>query len=372
MAIRKLKRGWQVDFYDDSGIRHREGRINNRRSAEELLAKRKIEVFENKFDIQKDCKLSLSQLSKRYIEEYAKPNKKSWNCDEYLIYGGRGLLQRLGNKLLSQITVSKVEKLKAKLSEEVSPATVNHYLACLKTMLNKAIDWGLIKENPVRRVKLLKLNNERQRFLSEKEYLLLRAHSPEHLKNVIDFAVNTGMRWGELRNITWGDIDSERDVIIVRESKNNTSREIPINSVLRDVIAHIPKSISDPYVLRINRRRPGEGTRWKGAKPLGSVKTAFNNAVKKAGIKDFKFHDLRHTFASWCVMRGVDLVTLRQLLGHKSVKMVFRYAHLAESHKKEAVERLCRKTMDTFWTHSQNPEKRPKRSFDTTPLMVGS
>jgi len=137
-------------------------------------------------------------------------------------------------------------------------------------------------------------------------------------------ALYTGMRKGEILKLTWKDIDFNRRVVYVRDSKNGQAREIPMADEVSDTLAELP--VTTGFVFT---RRDGSN--------VTSMRTAFENAVRRAKLEDFSFHDLRHTFASHLVMSGVDLLTVKELLGHKTITMTLRYAHLSASHKQKAV-----------------------------------
>ncbi|MDI6793141.1 MAG: site-specific integrase [bacterium] len=145
-------------------------------------------------------------------------------------------------------------------------------------------------------------------------------------------ALNTGMRKGEILTLKWDQVDLKHGFILLDESdtKNGERKEIPINETLRQTLQRIMRQLDVPYVFY----DPATG------KPYQDVKTSFKTAVRKSKIRDFKFHDLRHTFASHLVMAGVDITTVKELLGHKTITMTLRYAHLAPSHKVKAVDLL--------------------------------
>lgn len=217
----------------------------------------------------------------------------------------------LGNKKLSNITAHDLEKYRRKRQEEGrSEATINRELAFIRNLFNMAIKWGRATANPVREVKLAKEDNGRIRFLTNDEEGRLLAACKAPLRPVVITALHTGFRLSELLSLTWADVDFARGSIQVGSgyAKNGESRSIPMNDVLTTTLEEI--KLSDGAVFR-NRT---------GA-PYRSVRTAFENAVKRAEIEDFTFHDLRHTFASRLVMAGVDLPTVKRLMGHKEISM---------------------------------------------------
>lgn len=152
----------------------------------------------------------------------------------------------------------------------------------------------------------------------------------DHLKPVVLFALNTGCRRGEILGLKWTQVDMTHGFINLQKTKNGESRQLPINDTLRNVLDNLPKKQDMPYVFF--DENSGE--------KIGSVKRSFKTAVTRAGFSDFVFHSLRHTFASHLVMGGVDLTTVSRLLGHKSLSMTLRYAHLAPNHLDSAVKVL--------------------------------
>jgi integrase len=146
------------------------------------------------------------------------------------------------------------------------------------------------------------------------------------------------MRRGEIFNLKWQDINVRKGYILVRESKNNDSRIIPVNKVLMETLKSVTNNGSGEYVFSHN----------SGNDPVKTLKTAFSSAIRRSGVEKFRFHDLRHTFASNLVMAGVDIVTVQELMGHKSIGMTKRYSHPTPEHKKRAVERLNSFAIDTY------------------------
>ena len=176
---------------------------------------------------------------------------------------------------------------------------------------------------------MLKEPPGRVRFLSGGEVDELLNACPHYLKSIVIIALNTGMRRSEILTLKWSDIDFKRKTITLMKTKNNEIREIPINNVLYKELRKIPLHIRSNYVF-CNRR--GE--------PFQKVQKGFQSALKRAGIEDFRFHDLRHTFASYLVMSGVYIRTVQQYLGHKKIEMTMRYSHLSPSHLEQGVNRL--------------------------------
>ena len=149
---------------------------------------------------------------------------------------------------------------------------------------------------------------------------------------MVELVLNSGLRKSELLHLKWSDIDLKNRLLFIWDTKNKESRSIPLNDNAVKVIIRIPRNLKSEYLFPspVNQLKPWVDFRkdWK-------------KALRKAGIEDFTFHDLRHTFASHLVMAGVDLKTVQELLGHKSIEMTLRYAHLSSSHKKYGVDTLC-------------------------------
>ena len=160
----------------------------------------------------------------------------------------------------------------------------------------------------------------------------LLAECGAHLRPVVIAAIHTGFRKSELLSLTWGNVDFRHQLVTVEAgyAKNGEARSIPMTSFLTEALKPI-RIHGDPKTCVF---RNSEG------KPYRDVSTAFNSAVNRARITDFTFHDLRHTFASRLVMRGVDLTTVKELMGHKHINMTLRYAHLAPGHKRSAISVL--------------------------------
>jgi integrase len=164
-------------------------------------------------------------------------------------------------------------------------------------MFNKAIQWELLEESPLRRLKFLKENNARLRYLSLEEcQRLIDACIAQHLKAIVTIALHTGMRSGEIRNIQWRDIDFDSDFIIIRQSKNGESRHVPMDSTVVDLFRNCPRTPGSDFIF----------TNSVGGR-LGWLQHGFRKALGRAGLNDLHFHDLRHTFASQWMMAGGEL-----------------------------------------------------------------
>lgn len=279
----------------------------------------------------------------------------------------RAVFADLLDTKLSDMTPWTVEKwrtarLKAPRSK---PATVNSHLTMLKAALARAVAWGFLPTHPLGDVKPLKTDRTgRVRFLTREEEARLRealdirddtrrkrreaanawrrdrgyaewpADGSGHLTPIVKLALNTGMRKGEIFNLRWEDVDIGHARLTVRGegTKSSQTRHLPINQQALDVLSAWKAQATETTGYVFPGRKPGER--------LDDVKKAWASIVKAAKLLNFRFHDLRHSFASSLVMAGVDLNTVRDLLGHADLKMTLRYSHLAPEHKAAAVAKL--------------------------------
>jgi len=312
----------------DGRMLRESSRSTKLRDAEALLHKRKASVLEGKQpEIQKPIKNhSFFQLAEEYKEWMQR--QRSFKSKSNLV---KQLVSKYGNLPLRRFNMMLLEQFQTeRLDKGNKPATINRFIATIKHMFTKAVDWNMVEENilkSVRRVKLLEEKNRRLRFLSKDECQELVKHCSPYMKPIVIMALNTGMRKGEILTLKWSNVDMKHRFILLENTKNGERREIPINGTLADAVSGLARRIDDGYVFYDP----------KTDKPYQCIKKGFATALRKAGIQDFHFHDLRHTFASHLVMAGVDITTIKELLGHKSLTMTMRYAHLAPSHKVNAV-----------------------------------
>jgi integrase len=205
-------------------------------------------------------------------------------------------------------------------------------------MFNRAREWGMIEHNPTAGIRKLAENNERCRWLTEEEQNRLLSFCHGLTRTIVVVALRTGMRWGEIAHLKWQQapesnyVDFDRGIIFIHGalSKSKKSRWIPLGQIVKWELLNVPKQKGTDYLFL----NPETG------KPLGSIKDAFNRAVRKAEIKDFTFHSLRHTFASQLVRNGVDLYVVQKLLGHSCPQMTQRYAHLREDMLIDAIKKI--------------------------------
>jgi excisionase family DNA binding protein len=279
------------------------------------------------------------KFSVDFIEKYSKLNKRknSVRSDEN---GLQNLNAFFGKKALSAITPQLVEGYKAMRKLNVSNASVNREISLLKTILNTAVLWEIIPKNLIagKRVKRLEEPNRRMRILTPEEASRLIDGADKGLQPFLIIALQTGMRRNEILSLGWKDIDFASHEIRVdaETSKSRKERFVPMNPLVEAVLFARPKT--SPQFVFHNK---ATGSYIK------DIKTAFGTACRKARIKGFRVHDLRHTAATWMVEDGVDIVTIKEILGHASLETTQRYCHPNKEAKRRASMRLAERLKPT-------------------------
>lgn len=336
--VRTTKNGiirWYVDYFTN-GRRIREvvKDAQTRSEATLHLQMRVSEAFQNARGLEgSKGNVKFSEFAKTYLDDYAKSNKLSWRCDKSRL--DVSLIPIFGVYRLKDITALQIEKYRAKrLEAGISKTTVNRELALLKRMFNLAIDWGYTQVNPVRKVRFFSEKESlKERILTKEEEARLLGFCQGQLKSIVLVALNTGMRLGEILGLRWDQIDFGRGQIRVERTKSGSDRLVPINAVLQ----------AEFLGLKAGNGHSGFvfGNPLTG-KPVTTVKHSFTTACRRAIITGLRFHDLRHTFASRLVEGGVDIITIKELLGHSSVTITERYTHPNHGLKRVAVDLLAR------------------------------
>jgi len=359
------KRGnvWWLMFADLSGkiIRKTSGTSDYREAETMLIAEQKA-VREGKLtDTVKIKNHTFYELKDKYLT-WMTGRHKSADSKEYRM---NQMASHFGDLPLRRFSTMIVEQYQTDLTNRgLKPGSVNKNISILKAMIKKAVDWELVEEDTlkrVRKVKNYKESNQRLRFLSVEEAQGLVSVCDEHLKPIVVTALHTGCRRGEILKLTWEQVDLNHGFITLTDTKNGDGRELPIDGTLRETLNKLPRRFveTDGKKELVHYLFHDPDT----LKPYASVKRSFGTALKQAGITGFRFHDLRHTFASQLIMSGVDLTTVKELLGHKDIKMTLRYAHLAPAHKTKAVNIL-----DSLFNPS--PNCTPETNFTITSQSI--
>ena len=261
---------------------------------------------------------------------------------------------------IREICASDIEGFKAQRRKEVSGATVNRELALLKHMFNLAIDWDLFPgPNPLRKVKFFQEINRGNRVLSLEEEKKLLSFATPYIQDIVVFALNTGLRIGEILSLTWESVDLEKNLLTVFAEKTQKHREIPINAKTRRVLEFWALGRKNEFVF-FNRET---------GKPFVDLDTGLAQALEKAGIEGITWHRLRHTFTTRLLERGADLATVQQLLGHSTVTVTMRYAHPNLSSKRDAVAKL-EGFGDNLVTPCTKMQQQGSKMSPKTPLSI--
>jgi site-specific recombinase XerD len=305
--------------YFELGRRHRE-LIGPEKLAIAVREKRMTEIRENRFfpELRRRT-ISFDQL----CDDFEKHFPNHWS-------GGMLQIVRawFAHRHASSINPQAIsEKLNKLVADGRAPATANRYRAILSAVFALAVRNGKVVSNPARHVPLRREDNARVRFLLEAEERsirdAIRQYCPQR-EAELDLALHTGMRQGEQYGITWRDLNLQRGVVSLLRTKSGKPRFIPLNS----------SALAAATLLTRHRN-----DRDRVCAPM---KNWFRPILRAAGVDNFRWHDLRHTFASRLCMAGVDLRTIQELLGHESIVMTVRYAHLSESHLQKATERIAK------------------------------
>ena len=324
MGVYKVGDVWYIDYYCE-GRRVREPASKRKAEAEEMLEARKTDIKRGEFRLPGKRKIKFEKFADEYLE-YAKVNKRSWERDDVILRHLKPIFKDIS---LSKINPKHIEDYKRKRLEKVKPPTIDRELALLKFMFSLAIKWKYTNENPVKEVKFFNLHRKMERILDHKEAKQLLEAASERLKSVLIIALNTGMRRGEIFNLRWNDVDFDKYFIFIKETKSGVPRKVPMNSLVASTIKSIKQESDFVFCHPKTKDR------------IKSVQIAFENARERAGIRDFRFHDLRHTAASWMIAAGIDLVTVKEILGHADIKTTMRYAHPTPENKRRAVNALA-------------------------------
>jgi integrase len=313
MSIYKRKETWWIQFTTPDGRRVQQSAGTQiKQEAQELHDQLKAEVWRVK-NLGEKPRHTWQEAVIRWLSESS--HKKSIETDKIRL---RWLHTHLHNSKLDEITKTKIDAIKsAKQNEGVSNATVNRTLALLRSILNRAKqDWEWLDSTPS--VRLFPENAARVRWLSHEESDRLIHELPEHLKAMVRFTLSTGLRESNVTGLQWSQIDMHRHCAWIHadQAKGKKAIAVPLNNDALTVIRQqIGKHNTHVFTYKGN--------------------PAWEKALIRAGITDFRWHDLRHTWASWHVQNGTPLHVLKELGGWADLTMVLRYAHLSSKHLEE-------------------------------------
>ena len=277
---------------------------------------------------------TVSDLLTRYRNDVL-PHKRASTVYNQ-VYHLRWWEAQLGHYALSAITPALIVEYRDKLARTRENSTVRRYLAVLSHAFTVAVqEWEWANENPFHKVSKPKEPRGRVRFLSEDERQRLldscQISWNSALYTIVVLALSTGARRGELLSLHWSDVDLRRGMLTFRKTKNGETRAVPLTGYALDVLTQHAKIRRLDTTLVFPERT--------GTRPM-SIREAWKFAVQRAAITNFRFHDLRHSAASYLAMGGASLAEIAEVLGHKTLQMTKRYTHLTESHTRGVVERM--------------------------------
>lgn len=290
---------------------------------------------------------TLTELIERYCRDVLPAKKSAKDQAQQLAWWK----SEIGNYALADVTPSLLAECRDKLGREItvrnkprSPASVVRYIAALSHAFTIAVkEWGWLEDSPMRKVTKPKESRGRVRFLSDDERIRLlkicKESSNPYLYFVVVLALSTGMRQGEIMGLTWDVVDINQGRAILHETKNGERRAVAITGHALELL----KELSKVRRIDSNLLFPSkENAPQKPQKPM-NLRAPWETAVKKAELQDFHFHDLRHSAASYLAMNGASLAEIAEVLGHKTLQMVKRYAHLSEGHTARVVASMNNK-----------------------------
>ncbi len=335
MGLYKRGQTWWIRFTFKGQQIRKSTETGDKKLAERIYHKILGDIAEGKwFERLPGEEKTFREMIEKYLKEHSARNKtpKSHDRDQELAHH---LIGSFGDSILTEISPKSIFQYKVMRRDEgASPRTINYELSLMSHAFNLAIkEWEWLKDNPVSRVSREKVNNMRERWLTfEEEEKLLNA-SPKWLQELIIFSLETGLRQGETLNLQWPQVDLFRKTITILEQKNKAKDVLPLNERALEVLKARAKirHLKSNYVFYNTN-----GNRIK----VSNLQRAFYCAVKRSGISDLRWHDLRHTFATRLVQAGVDLYTVQKLGRWKETKMVQRYAHHYPESLRKGIEVL--------------------------------
>ena len=305
------------------------------------------------FKTSESKKRTLADAIDRYHKEILAHKKSNTvNQEHYLKYWK----QHLGAYTLFDVSAAlvvefrnKIVGLENKYGRKIGATTANRYVQALGHVFTIAMnEWEWVDVNPIRKISKYKESRGRVRFLSDEERnkLLQACKESENsqLHRIVVLALSTGARKMEVIGLKWKDIDFDRKVIVLHETKNGERRVLPLQGYALSIIQEHSKvrALGCEYVFPSQKITRDKSAGKAIYQPI-DIRTAWENALAKAGIEDFRFHDLRHSAASYLAMNGASLAEIAEVLGHKTLQMVKRYAHLSEAHTSSVVASMNEK-----------------------------
>jgi len=288
-------------------------------------------VEERHLPNQKILDTRFSKMCELYIANHAKVNKRTWEDDDRI---AKKLQKFFGDVPLMTINPDDIERYKGSRRGLVKEATINRELTILKCIFSKAVTWGYARHDPTKGVRLYKEERVPVKILLPQERKRLFEAAPDSLRPILVMALKTGMRKGEILNLKWKDINLEHGTISVTHTKSKKLREVPMHAEVEEYLKAMPR-ISEFVFCNANGRK---------LRPEGISRREFEATKTKAGLPELTFHALRHNFATELVAKGADLRTVQDYMGHSSLSLLQRYAHVSKGIWRSTIQLLGRDT----------------------------
>lgn len=340
MAVRLIKKSWWVDFRVDYTRYRKRSPVNSRAGAlaYEASLRQKLVSGDDILGKRRDIRQRFAEFSNKWFDEYVIPNNKpsEQKTKKYIL--SASLIPFFGQFPVQDIDARDIERYKATLVQEgVSRKTINNRLSVLRKCLHTAYEWLCLKGLPPKIVWLKTLPPQTD-YLSTEECQLLLQHSEGVIQEMILAALRTGMRQGELKGLQWSSIDWNNCSVAVRHSRSDYTRSLGSPKSNRE--RHLPLDIDLFEVLSARRSDTGYVFLDGLGQPFDHkrLSLALSKVCRRAGLRNIKWHALRHTFATQLAMNGTPLHIVQALLGHATIATTMRYAHVAPSALRTAIE----------------------------------
>ena len=318
---------WWLDYYDAEGKRHRQKAAPDYDTAKKLYREKMTGIAKGDFLGIREEGITL----RKFIEEKYWPTVKG-SLSFFEERRSRSildqhLLPRFGDFKLAKVRTEDIDRWQSERAGKVSSGTVRKEMMRLKHLLNCAVKWKYIKDSPAKGLQAVTMPPGRVRYLTPEERLQLLDQARPELRLVIEAALQTGARRGELCGLRWTDIDMRTRMVSFPNTKNGETRSVPMTDTLYRLLQSLPRPLDQTALVL-------------PALSADAVTIGFGRLAKALSLSNLKFHDLRHDVASTLTMAGVSQRAVMEILGHKDPRMTLRYQHLSPGHLQKAMSHL--------------------------------
>jgi len=335
--LRKRGKVWYFEFmYKGKRYYEKIGAVS-KTVAKEIANEIRSKIIRGEYIPQKEKSITFKEAAENYLKWYINHSNARPRSKEEQKRKVEKLIQFFGNFRISEISENLIERYKEhRLNEGVSKKTINRELNVLNSIFNRVKELNLYNGDLPKVKKFKTDSDDTVKYLTPEEARRLVEACPDWFKPVVVFALNTGLRAGEIFSLRWENIDFENRVIYIESTSTKTKKtyKVPMNETVYKLLKKLEKEKKEHGYVFTNRL--GLPYKYEDRTYL----KVFKNACKRAGIENFRFHDLRHTFASWIAMKSKDIYAVQKLLNHSSLEMTKRYAHLTENYLRQVVNSI--------------------------------